>query len=32
MLVAIDKMLKYKLVRGVRGGGFRGVRGDHALK
>ena len=26
MVIALDKILKYKLVRGVRGGGFRGVR------
>ena len=27
MVVALDKMLKYRLVRGLRGGGFTGVRG-----
>ena len=26
MVVALDKTLKYRLVRGVRGGGFRGIR------
>ena len=32
MVVALDKTLKYRLVRGVRGGGFRGVRGGSCTK
>ena len=26
MVVTLDQALKYRLVRGIRGGGFRGVR------
>ena len=32
MVVLLDKALKYRLVRGVRGGGFRGVRGGSCTK
>ena len=32
MIVALDKALKYRLVRGVEGGGFRGVRGGSCTK
>ena len=32
MVVALDKTLKYKLLRGIRGGGFRGIRGGSCAK
>ena len=32
MIVVLDKELKDKLVRGVRGGGFRGVKGGPCTK
>ena len=32
MVVALDYALKYRLVRCVRGGGFRGVRGGSCTK
>ena len=32
MVVTLDKTLKYRLVRGIRGGGFRGIRGGHVVK
>ena len=32
MVVALDKTLKYRLVRGIRGGGLRGVRWGSCTK
>ena len=32
MVVALDYALKYRLVRDVRGGGFKGVRGGSCTK
>ena len=32
MVVLLDLALKYRLVRGVRGWGFRGVRGGSCTK
>ena len=32
MVVALNKALKYRVVRSVRGGGFRGVRGGSCTK
>ena len=32
MVVALDKTLKHKLVRGIRVEGFRGVRGGSCTK
>ena len=32
MVVVLDSGLKYRQVRGVRGGGFRGVKGGSCTK
>ena len=32
MVVTLDQELKYRLVRGIRGGGFRGVGGGSCTK
>ena len=32
MIIALDLALKYRLVRGITGGGFRGIRGGLSTK